>query len=235
MLPPCLILARIVVSVVFAPLTRKTVCQQDAVSVMDRSLRHAEWITEVQWYYPRLYQSPGFRRLTRLVKHQRVTVWPGGLGMSRFSVRVTWSPYSAYLRTTRIGFSRPVFPQPPAVKSRLNAATHPSISNPPRPVHLAIKPDPADGRRRNGPAGGVVRGAHNQQVVQRLRGGLRAVRLDTGEHKDRKEEGRSKKKAAGGGVCVRTLVPPARSRACCVCSVALRGGGVVFPAVETIG
>lgn len=61
-------------------------CQQDAVSVMDRSLRHAEWITEVQWYYPRLYQSPGFRRLARLVKHQRVTLWPGGLGMSRFSV-----------------------------------------------------------------------------------------------------------------------------------------------------
>eukprot|EP00903_Cladosiphon_okamuranus_P015012 g13891.t1 len=59
---------------------------KDAVNVMDRSLRHAEWITEVQWYFPRLYQSPGFRRLSRLVKHQRVTLWPGGLGLSRFSI-----------------------------------------------------------------------------------------------------------------------------------------------------
>eukprot|EP00752_Nemacystus_decipiens_P003210 g2971.t1 len=59
---------------------------KDAVSVMDRSLRHAEWITEVQWYYPRLYQSQRFRRLTKVVKHHRVTLWPGWLGLSRFSI-----------------------------------------------------------------------------------------------------------------------------------------------------
>ena len=54
---------------------------------MDRSLMHAEWITEVQWYRPQLYKSPGFRRVTRVVKHQRITIWPGFLGMPRVSVR----------------------------------------------------------------------------------------------------------------------------------------------------
>lgn len=55
--------------------------------MMDRSLQHAEWITEVQWYYPHVYQSPGFRRLTTLVKHKRVTLWPGATGYPRISVR----------------------------------------------------------------------------------------------------------------------------------------------------
>ncbi|CAM9580610.1 unnamed protein product, partial [Ectocarpus sp. 13 AM-2016] len=59
---------------------------QDAVGVMDRSREHAEWITEIQWYYPQLYQSPGFRRLTKIVKHKRVTFWPGYCGTPQFSM-----------------------------------------------------------------------------------------------------------------------------------------------------
>ncbi|CBJ30230.1 calcium channel [Ectocarpus siliculosus] len=59
---------------------------QDAVDVLDRSREHAEWITEIQWYYPQLYQSPGFRRLTRIVKHKRVTFWPGCCGTPQFSM-----------------------------------------------------------------------------------------------------------------------------------------------------
>ncbi|CAM9880018.1 unnamed protein product, partial [Pylaiella littoralis] len=61
---------------------------KDAVSVMDRSAQHAEWITEVQWYYPNLYQSPGFRRLTWIVKHKHATVWPGFGGTPRVSIQV---------------------------------------------------------------------------------------------------------------------------------------------------
>ncbi|CAM9708851.1 unnamed protein product [Ectocarpus sp. 4 AP-2014] len=61
---------------------------QDAVGVMDRSREHAEWITEIQWYYPQLYQSSGFRRLTRIVKHKRVTFWPGCCGTPQFSMLV---------------------------------------------------------------------------------------------------------------------------------------------------
>lgn len=59
---------------------------KDAVRVMDRSLRHAEWVTEVQWYMPNLYGTKSFQRLNRIVKHQRVTLWPGVGGTRRWTV-----------------------------------------------------------------------------------------------------------------------------------------------------
>lgn len=62
---------------------------------MDRSLPHAEWVTEVQWYRPRLYHSSGFRRLTRVVKHQRVTLWPGIFKTPPFSVRSVFQEKAA--------------------------------------------------------------------------------------------------------------------------------------------
>lgn len=104
-----------------------TYVQQDAVSVMDRSLRHAEWITEVQWYYPRLYETPGFRRLTRLVKHQRVTLWPGGLGLSRFSVRVFSYPFT-YTPPSNLGSG---FAAPPC--SRLSSPSKHELNECPNP------------------------------------------------------------------------------------------------------
>lgn len=79
--------------------------RQDAVRVMDRSLMHAEWITEVQWYRPQLYKSPGFRRVTRVVKHQRITLWPGLLGTPRFSVRKAFfSDGGAWMERVVTGF-----------------------------------------------------------------------------------------------------------------------------------
>lgn len=60
--------------------------EQDAVRVMDRSLDHAEWITEIQWHWPTLYRSKGFRAVTRFVKHKQVTIWPRIARLPRLSV-----------------------------------------------------------------------------------------------------------------------------------------------------
>ncbi|CAM9729737.1 unnamed protein product [Choristocarpus tenellus] len=50
---------------------------RDAVNILDRNAVHVGWITEVEWFLPKVYHSRWFGDLIWVMKHKRVTVWPG--------------------------------------------------------------------------------------------------------------------------------------------------------------